>query len=68
MLLQHLVPARKVTHQHRIGVGSLAGYIGEAMDEPPFSLVFIMAKESFVVPTIFFYVESAANKRWGGPP
>ena len=36
-----------------VGVGSLAGYIGEAMDGPPFSLAFVMVKESFVVPAIF---------------
>jgi len=28
--------------RHRISVGSLVGYIGEAMDEPSFSLAFIM--------------------------
>ena len=33
------------------------------MDEQPFSLAFIMVKESFVVPAIFFYLESA-NKRY----
>jgi hypothetical protein len=48
---------------HCIGVGSLAGYIGEAMDGPPCSLAFVMVKESFIVPAIFFYLESAANKR-----
>ncbi len=40
-------------------VGSLAGYIGEAMNGPPFCLAFVMVKESFVVPAIFFYLESA---------
>jgi hypothetical protein len=44
------------------GIGSFAGYIGEAMDEPPLSLAFVMVKESFVIPAIFFYLESAANK------
>ncbi len=32
------------------------------MDEPPFSLAFVMVKESFVVPTILFYLASDANK------
>jgi hypothetical protein len=45
-----------------VGVGSLAGYIGEAMDGPPFSLAFVMVKESFVVPAIFFYGYSVAPK------
>jgi hypothetical protein len=31
------------------------------MDGPPFCLAFVMVKESFVVPAIFFYLESAAN-------
>ena len=44
-------------------MGSLAGYIWEAMDGPPFSLAYVMVKESFLVPAIFFYLESAANKR-----
>jgi hypothetical protein len=52
---------------HHIGVGSLTGYIGEAMNGPPFSLAFVMVKESFVFPAIFFYLESAAtNKDRGG--
>jgi hypothetical protein len=29
------------------------------MDGPPFCLAFVMVKESFVVPTIFFYLERA---------
>ncbi len=33
---------RRMYWQHRIGLGSLTGYIGEAMDEPPFSLAFVM--------------------------
>jgi hypothetical protein len=37
-----------------IGVGSLTGYIGEAMDEPPFSLAFVMVKESLSIPPYFF--------------
>ena len=49
--------------QHCIGVGSLTGYTGEAMDEPPFSLAFVVVTESFVVLAIFFYLEIAANKR-----
>jgi hypothetical protein len=32
------------------------------MDEPPFSLAFVMVKESFVVPAILFYLASDANK------
>ena len=40
--------------RHRISVGSLVGYIGEAMDEPSFSLALIMVKESFDIPAIFF--------------
>ncbi len=40
------------------GVSSLAGYIGEAIDGPPFSLAFVVVKESVVVPTIFFYIVS----------
>ncbi len=32
------------------------------MDEPPFSLAFVMVKESFVVPAILFYLASNANK------
>ncbi len=57
------IPINKRTGRHRIGVGFLAGYIGEAMDKPPFSLAFVMVTESFVVLAIFFYLESAANKR-----
>jgi hypothetical protein len=32
------------------------------MDELPFSLAFVMVKESFAGPTIFFYLASDANK------
>ncbi len=32
------------------------------MDEPPFSLAFVMVKESFVVPAGLFYLASVANK------
>ncbi len=32
------------------------------MDEPPFSLAFVMVKESFAVPAILFYLASDANK------
>jgi hypothetical protein len=32
------------------------------MDEPPFSLAFIMVKESFAVPAILFYLASGTNK------
>ncbi len=54
---------RRMHWGHRIGVGSLAGYIGEAMDGPPFCLAFVMVKESFVVPTIFFYLAIHTYKR-----
>jgi hypothetical protein len=47
----------------QIGVGSLTGYIREAMDEPPFSLAFVMVKERFAVPAILFYLASNATKR-----
>ena len=36
------------------------------MDEPPFSLTFVMVKKSFDVPAIFFCLESAANKNKQG--
>ncbi len=32
------------------------------MDEPPFSLAFVMVKEIFVVPARLFYLASDANK------
>ncbi len=32
------------------------------MDEPPFSLDFVMVKESFAGPAILFYLASDANK------
>jgi hypothetical protein len=32
------------------------------MDEPPFSLAFIMVKESFAGPAILIYLASDANK------
>ena len=52
---------------YHIGISSLAGYIMEAMNQPLFGLAFIMVKESFVIPTIFFYLASAAIKdRVGG--
>ncbi len=53
---------RRMYWRHWIGVGSPTGYIGEAMDEPPFSLAFVMVKKSFVVPAILFYLASNANK------
>jgi hypothetical protein len=31
------------------------------MDEPPFSLAFVMVKESFVVPAILFYLPNLAS-------
>ena len=45
-----------------IGISSLTGYIGEAMDKPPFSLAFFVVKESFVAPARLFYPASDANK------
>jgi len=44
-------------------VGSLEGNIEEAMGGLPFSLAFVMVKESFVVPALFFQLESTANKK-----
>ncbi len=32
------------------------------MDEPPFSLAFVMVKKSFAGPAILFYLASEANK------
>ena len=51
-----------------IAVGSLAGYIGEAMGKPPFSLAFVMVKESVAVPAIFFYQRVPLTKDRGGQP
>jgi hypothetical protein len=48
--------------RHCIGVGSLASYIGEAVDKQPFSLGFVMVMESFVVSAILFYLASNANE------
>ena len=48
--------------QHRKGVNSLAGYIGEAMDGPPIHHAFIMAGKSFDIPAILFFLASDANK------
>jgi hypothetical protein len=38
--------------QHFIGIGSIARYIGEAMDRPPICHAFIMAEKSFDIPAI----------------
>jgi hypothetical protein len=60
-----IFPAHSNQQMHRghcIGVGSLTGYIEEAMDGPPFIPAFVMVKESFVVPAIFFYLESAGGR------
>ncbi len=57
-----MFPAIKPWPMTRIGIGSLTGYIGEAMDKPPFSLAFVIVKESFVVPARLFYLASDANK------
>jgi hypothetical protein len=35
------------------------------MEEPPFSLAFVMVKESFAGPAILFYLASDANKNKG---
>ncbi len=43
-------------------MNGVTGYIGGAMDEPPFSLAFVMVKESFVVPAIFFYLAATLTK------
>ncbi len=62
----HLFPAQshwQMRWQHCIDIGSLAVYIGVAVDEPLFSLAFITVKESFVILTILFYLASNANKR-----
>jgi hypothetical protein len=32
------------------------------MDEPPFSLAFVMVKESFAVPAILFYLAATLTK------
>jgi hypothetical protein len=32
------------------------------MDKPPFSLAFVMVKESFAVPATLFYLANEANK------
>ena len=47
------IPIDKCTNDI-MGVGSLTGYIGEAMDEPPFCLAFVMVKESLSIPQYFF--------------
>jgi hypothetical protein len=48
--------------QHCIGVGSLAKYIGEAMDVLPICHAFIMVEKTFDIPSILFYLASDANK------
>jgi hypothetical protein len=51
-------------------LGSLAGYIGEAMGGPPICHAFTMVGKSFGIPAILFYLASDANKnkRGGGRP
>ena len=45
----------------------LLGKLGGGMDEPPFSLAFIMVKDGFVIAAILCYLSSDANKdRRGG--
>ncbi len=56
-------PSQRMYWWHRIGLGSLSGYIGEAMDEMLSCLAFIMVKESFVIPAILFNLASHANKK-----
>jgi hypothetical protein len=48
--------------QHHIGIGSLARYIGEAMDGPPICHAFIMVEKIFDIPAILFYLASDASK------
>ncbi len=49
--------------QHRIGIGSLARYIGEAMDGLQICHAFIMEEKSFDIPAILCYLASNANKK-----
>ena len=48
--------------QHCLGVGSLVGYIGEAMDGLPIRCAFFVVGKSFDIPAILFYLASDANK------
>jgi hypothetical protein len=48
--------------QHCVGIGSLARYIGEAMDGPPIGHAFIMVEKSFDICAILFDIASDANK------
>ena len=49
---------------HRVSVGSLAGYIGEAMGGPPICHAFTMVGKSFDIPAILLYQQAATkNKR-----
>ncbi len=48
--------------QHCIGISSLAGYIGEAMDGLPICHAFIVLEKSFDIPAILFNLASNANK------
>jgi hypothetical protein len=48
--------------QHRTAIGSLARYIGEALDGPPICHAFIMVEKSFNIPAILFYLASNAYK------
>jgi hypothetical protein len=51
--------------QHCIGIGSLARYIGEAMNGPPKCHAFIMMEKSFDIPDKLFYLASIPNKnKW----
>jgi hypothetical protein len=48
--------------QHFIGIGSLAKYIGEAIDMPPVCHAIIMVENSFDILATLFCLASIANK------
>jgi hypothetical protein len=48
--------------QHCIGLGSLARYIGEAIDGPPICHAFITVEKIFDIPAILFYLASNTYK------
>jgi hypothetical protein len=50
--------------QHRIGVGSLAGYIGKAMDGLPIHHAFIIVGKSFDIPAILFYQQEPSYREF----
>jgi hypothetical protein len=52
-------------HQHQVSVGSLAGYIWEAMGGPPICHAFTMMGKSFGIPAILFYISRDLHtRRW----